>query len=44
MMNISLKLFEIWTSGSADVILRYFLSTSLSGSLVHRGKSFRQFC
>ena len=27
--NISMKSFLIWTSGSGDVIERYFLSTAL---------------
>ena len=34
MGNIHMKLFEIWTSGSEDVVKRHFLSRALAAPLV----------
>ena len=43
MRNISVKLFLILTSGSGDIILRYFLSTALAALLLGREEPFVQF-
>ena len=42
MRNITVKLFEIWTSGSGgDVILTYFLSRALVGILFIGTNTFK---
>ena len=42
MRNISVNLFLIWTSGSGDVVLRYFLSRAHSVEWNHLGKELGQ--
>ena len=43
MGNIHVKLYEIWTSGLGDIVLRYFLSGALAALLFSGALSFVQF-
>ena len=43
MGNIHVKLCEIWTSGSGDVVLRHFLSRALAALLLCEVEPFVQF-
>ena len=43
MGNIHVKLYEIWTSGSGDIIERYFLSGALATLLFSGAEPFVQF-
>ena len=43
MRNISVKIFCIWTIGSGDVVLRYFLSKALAALLLGGVEPFMQF-
>ena len=41
--NIHVKLYEIWSSGLRDVVLRYFLSGAHVALLFSRAEPFMQF-
>ena len=41
--NIHVNLYEIWTGGSGDVVLRHFLSRALAAPLFSGLKPFVQF-
>ena len=43
MGNIHVKLYEIWTSGSGDVVQRHFLSRALTAPLFSGLEPFVQY-